>query len=224
VADNTGGQWRYVICDDAGFPVHTGLLRARPTGTPRQGAGVVEIQVHASLLDQPLQDDRWDPVIGELRQHVHDVVDRTGDRDKRLPGPALRRFLEVRQRTCVFPGCRMPAAHTDMDHSTEHGHGGKTLEDNLAPLCRHDHRARHDKAWKISQPTPGHITWTSPLGKTYQVPAKPVIPPLPDPVPPSDKQTYDFSTGPTSPDILEPEAPRPPPPPPAPIDDEEPPF
>ena len=32
---------------------------------------------------------------------------------------------------------------------------GKTLEDNLAPLCRHDHQARHDQARKISQPTPG---------------------------------------------------------------------
>jgi hypothetical protein len=230
VAENTGGQWRYVLCDTAGHPTHTGLLRARPAGAARQGAGIVEIQVHAHDLPD-LADDTWQPVITELRSHLHETMDRDGDRDKRVPGPALRRFLEVRHRTCVFPGCRMPAAHTDMDHSKEYGRGGETVEENLAPLCRHDHRVRHDRRWHVSQPEPGHITWDSPLGKSYQVPAKPVIEPLPQPVPPSDKDTYDFTHKPPDEHILEPEepeerpdAPRPPPPPRAPIDDEEPPF
>jgi hypothetical protein len=232
VTDNTGGQWRFVITDEDGYPIHTGLLRARPAASMRHGAGVVEIQIHASLLDSSPQHPTWDPVIAELRQHLHDITTREGDRDKRVPGPALRRFLHARNRTCVFPGCRMPAGHTDIDHTREHGHGGETVEDNLAPLCRHDHRARHDAAWRISQPEPGYITWTSPLGHAYDVKPKPVIPPLPDPVPPSGKDPHDRTTpdGPWNEHILvpepaeQPQAPRPPPPATVDDDDDEPPF
>jgi hypothetical protein len=120
-----------------------------------------------------------------------------------------------------------------VDHTEDHGRGGETAEENLAPACRHDHRVKHEAGWRLEQPKPGHLCWTTRLGHIYDVTPKPIIPPLPDPIPPDPKgRVYDLSRpdGPGNDDILESqpeeeaEAPRPPPPPPAPVDDDEPPF
>jgi hypothetical protein len=56
--------------------------------------------------------------------------------------PRLRRFLEARDRTCVFPGCGRPARRTDKDHRRPWP-TGPTSADNGECLCRHHHRAKH---------------------------------------------------------------------------------
>ena len=56
--------------------------------------------------------------------------------------PRLRRFLEARDRTCVFPGCGRPATRTDKDHRIPWP-AGVTSADNGECLCRHHHRAKH---------------------------------------------------------------------------------
>ena len=58
------------------------------------------------------------------------------------PPTRLRRFLEARDRTCVFPGCGRPARKTDKDHRRPWP-TGPTNADNLDCLCRHHHRAKH---------------------------------------------------------------------------------
>ncbi|MBO0819119.1 MAG: DUF222 domain-containing protein, partial [Actinobacteria bacterium] len=50
------------------------------------------------------------------------------------PSPALRHLVETRHGTCVFPGCRRPAAQCDKDHTVPYDQGGKTCRCNLAPL------------------------------------------------------------------------------------------
>jgi hypothetical protein len=55
--------------------------------------------------------------------------------------PRLRRFLEARDRTCVFPGCGKPAMRTDKDHRIPWPHG-QTSAANGQCLCRHHHRAK----------------------------------------------------------------------------------
>jgi hypothetical protein len=58
----------------------------------------------------------------------------------RIPA-RLRRYVEARDRTCVFPGCHRPAARTDKDHRIPWPLG-PTTPDNLQSLCRHHHRAK----------------------------------------------------------------------------------
>lgn len=58
------------------------------------------------------------------------------------PGSRLSRFVQARDRTCVFPGCRRPARRTDLDHRIPWPRGS-TSADNLQCLCRHHHRAKH---------------------------------------------------------------------------------
>jgi hypothetical protein len=55
--------------------------------------------------------------------------------------PRLQRFLEARDRTCVFPGCNRPAAKTDKDHRIPWP-DGPTSTRNGQCLCRHHHRAK----------------------------------------------------------------------------------
>ena len=65
----------------------------------------------------------------------------------------------------------MPARRSDLDHVTRYADRGPTHTGNLAPLCRHHHRAKDEGGW--SYRIDGRIaTWTSPLGLTYVVEAQ----------------------------------------------------
>lgn len=86
---------------------------------------------------------------------------------RRRPTTAQHRSITSQNPSCIFPGCRMPATDSDIDHRQPHAQFGPTIVDNLAPLCRHDHRLKHDHGWQ-HQPLPnGNHQWTSPLGNTY---------------------------------------------------------
>jgi hypothetical protein len=89
------------------------------------------------------------------------------DSTRRDPSAALARWIKTRDRTCRAPGCRVPARTADIDHTTDHAAGGPTSHDNLAVLCRHHHRLKHEGVWHATQPAPGRLVWTSPTGHTY---------------------------------------------------------
>jgi hypothetical protein len=89
------------------------------------------------------------------------------DVTRRRPTTSQRRTVEARNPTCIFPGCRMPAISSDLDHRVRYTYGGPTTETNLGPLCRHDHCIRHQHGWTY-QPLPNSDhQWTSRLGHTY---------------------------------------------------------
>jgi hypothetical protein len=71
--------------------------------------------------------------------------------------PRLRRFLEARDRTCVFPGCGRPATRTDKDHRIPWP-AGATSVDNGECLCRHHHRAKHTVFTVLRDPD-GSYVW-----------------------------------------------------------------
>lgn len=86
---------------------------------------------------------------------------------KRRPTSSQRRFVEARNRSCVFPGCRMPSRRCDLDHRVPYSDGGPTTVCNLAPLCRRHHVIRHRAGWKHKPLDSGDHLWTSPLGHRY---------------------------------------------------------
>ena len=96
--------------------------------------------------------------------------------DRYRPGDRLRRFIAARDRVCGFPGCNRPAAGCDCDHVVAFAHHGRTIRVNLGPLCRQHHNAKTHGLWRLHyQPDTGIKTWTSPLGKTYQVSTDPIL-------------------------------------------------
>ena len=77
---------------------------------------------------------------------------------------ALRRYLQVRDERCRYPGCSRPAHLCDIDHVKEFARGGPTDHDNLLCLCRRDHQDK-DRGWTLRMEPDGTAIWTSPYGR-----------------------------------------------------------
>ncbi|SJM67096.1 HNH endonuclease signature motif containing protein [Gulosibacter sp. 10] len=86
--------------------------------------------------------------------------------DTYRPPAALRRLLQIRDVTCVAPGCRRLAKDCDIDHTTPWAAGGPTKYENLAVLCRGHHTMR-EAGWVLEQDGPGRMVWISPTGQRF---------------------------------------------------------
>ncbi len=146
------------------------------TGQEREPirGGIVELHIPSTLLAElaahPETCGPWASVIDDIATQYHASVTNapdgsggTGGQDPsaRFAGAVLRRHIQIRDRTCVYPGCRCSARQADLDHTVDHGHGGATTEANSGPLCRHDHRLKHEGGWRLRQPEPGNFLWTT---------------------------------------------------------------
>jgi hypothetical protein len=89
----------------------------------------------------------------------------------------IREQIQLRDRTCVFPGCTRPARRCDVDHIIAYDHDadaegrpqpGPTTTSNLACLCRFHHRLKTHSAWRYTMVEPGIFEWTSPHGHRYR--------------------------------------------------------
>ena len=83
------------------------------------------------------------------------------------PGVLLRHLTQVRNATCTAPGCRRPAVQCDFEHNIPFEAGGRTCECNTGPKCRYDHRVKQHPRWKVEQPVPGLVRWTTPAGRQH---------------------------------------------------------
>ena len=158
-----------------------------PGGGHRQAGGSVNLTVDLATLAQ-LDDrsghiDGFGPVIADIARKVaaaqrrstwdFTVTDPKGGRPvatgvtRRRPDAELYRTVTANYQTCVFPGCRAEATDCDIDHRTPWTNLGGTSEENLAPLCRPDHRLKHEHGWKVARREDGEHEWTSPLGHLY---------------------------------------------------------
>ena len=136
---------------------------------PGQLAGYGAIP--ASVARALASDGKWqrfitDPQTGTLLDF---------GRESYEPPQALIDFLVARDRTCRFPGCRHSAARADLDHAKSWESGGETSAANLGALCRRHHRLKTHGGWKLESHSDGACTWTSPLGKIYEVPSRPML-------------------------------------------------
>jgi hypothetical protein len=71
-------------------------------------------------------------------------------RSRRTISSRQRLALQARDATCRFPGCGVPARHTEGHHLHHWADGGRTDLDNLVSLCRFHHHRLHDGAFRIA--------------------------------------------------------------------------
>lgn len=99
------------------------------------------------------------------------------------PGQALSAAVTAGEQYCTFPGCRIPAYYTDLDHiepyAPRHARPGntgtveepgepQTRASNLQPLCRSHHNLKTSGLWTTRREDDGTLTWTSTsTGHTY---------------------------------------------------------
>lgn len=136
---------------------------------PGQLAGYGAIP--ASVARKLAADGSWqrfvsDPTTGNLLDF---------GREKYSPPQELIDFLLARDRTCRFPGCRRSGQASDIDHAQSWDSGGQTNAANLGVLCRRHHRMKTHGGWDLDSNPDGSCTWRSPKGKSFFVPARPLL-------------------------------------------------
>ena len=136
---------------------------------PGQLAGYGAIP--ASVARRLAADGTWqrfisDPTTGNLLDF---------GRETYMPPQALVDYLLARDRTCRFPGCRRSGALSDIDHAQSWETGGQTNPANLGLLCRRHHRMKTHGDWNLLSNPDGSCLWSSPKGKQYFVPARPIL-------------------------------------------------
>jgi uncharacterized protein DUF222 len=158
-----------VVCD---------LLLGKPSNVQVQLQVTVPVSTVMRLDDQPGEVAGYGPIdAATARALAGDATWRrllTDERGTLLevgrrtyrPLAALRDFVQARDKTCVFPGCSVPAHRADLDHTTAFP-TGPTEAANLGVMCRAHHRLKQDPRWTVAQPTPGTFVWTSPSTRTY---------------------------------------------------------
>ena len=145
-------RWCVTVTDDTGAPVGHGC--ARPGRRRRKGRAA-----DAGPGD-------WAIMIG-LRALAAGSCDHERESGHYRPPPSLWHLIQTRNQRCTAPGCRMPAAKCDDDHTVPFEKGGRSCECNLGPLCRHHHRVKQLQRWRLEQPEPGVLAWVTPSGWKY---------------------------------------------------------
>jgi hypothetical protein len=125
------------------------------------GIGVIGGDIVAAILE------RFDTRITRVLLDERTGVLIETSLDTYLPSAAMRRFIQKRDGTCRFPGCRRRATRCEPDHVTAYGRGGPTTAWNLASLCKHHHRVKHNAGWTLTMTRSGVCTWTDPHGRQY---------------------------------------------------------
>ena len=142
-----GVKWCVTLTDPDGRAVAHGCARASP--------GIKPGSVRAWLAKVKLSRIECGTCTHERQTRAY------------RPPELMRHLVNIRQRTCAFPGCRRPAERCDLDHTTPFDQGGRTCPCNLSPLCRRHHQAKQAPGWHLTQPEPGTLVWTAPHGRTY---------------------------------------------------------
>ncbi len=157
----------------------TGVPQVDPV-TGKLGLNLARVENHRQLLTADAVRE-WCGVPGTqvIVKPVIDLHDTVAVDSYEVPDRIAAR-VKLTRTTCSFPHCRRPAESADLDHTVEYvppdqgGPPGQTSTDNLAPLCRHDHRAKTHpsptgRPWAVRGLSPGHWLWTSPHGHRYLV-------------------------------------------------------
>ena len=142
----------------SGLPATVLYLHAHPDGRYElDGCGPIttsqaqRILRHSNVVIKPVID---------LNHHL-------ATEHYQIPEP-IKDIIQIRDRTCRFPGCPRPARSCQTDHTIPWPHGPTTLT-NLCCLCTRHHRMKTHTRWQLAQPFPGILAWRSPTGTIHIV-------------------------------------------------------
>ena len=94
------------------------------------------------------------------------VCDHRHQEHRYTPSRMLQHLIRARTTRCTAPGCGAQAYFCDLDHAVPYP-AGRTCQCGLGPVCRRHHRCKQAPGWKLCQPRPGIMRWTTPSGRTY---------------------------------------------------------
>ena len=169
---------------DAG-PQNSATATTPTTRRPKRATALLLITLPTLLGgDQPGYLDGYGPITASLARRIaaSDIRFRRllldpatgkpvdlGDSSYQL-SPEMRRWIDARDRTCRFPGCRRRAVYCDADHGVEWPIGQTTCE-NCGLLCRKHHTFKTSKAWRLTRNDDDSVDWRSPHGFSWHAEA-----------------------------------------------------
>jgi hypothetical protein len=161
-----------VLCDDTGHFLDTGTTRARPPGHPHRDQrdhSIVEIRIPLRLLKE-LHDTGtagpWTSLVADITAQ-HAIGHPPPDPQRRFPAAGLRRLVQAAHPTCYGGYCHAPSRLNEIDHVKPRSTGGPTIEANLRPGCRTDHRLKTKRGFTVRITGPHGIAWTTRAGARY---------------------------------------------------------
>jgi Domain of unknown function (DUF222) len=187
-ARQRGGTWSFAVCDEQGYLLCAGLTRYRPEHAQDvDHGGGVEVALRLSQLERLAADPPagWEKLVTDIAHQYQRWPDTMKQLDaepgRRFPTVALRRYSQIRDRTCRGPGgCGCPASAAEYDHTIDYQDGGLTAVGNGGMCCSHDHDLKTKGGWNLTQPEHGLFEWVSPLGQVYRTRGDPIIAPIPE--------------------------------------------
>ncbi|MBF4992628.1 DUF222 domain-containing protein [Arthrobacter gandavensis] len=156
-----------------------------PRGIRAEIMVLIDAETLLGADDKPAELNGYGPIAAEAaRRLARQAVHWTGilrdnssgeilavGRRRKVPA-GLRRWLQARDGTCRFPGCRVSTFRTEIDHTVPWVRGGATEHGNLSNLCPKHHRLKTLGLWEARQHQPGKLEWISPLGHAYSTAAQ----------------------------------------------------
>ena len=148
---------------------HRGRARLRPRPPPLDPAAAQRSTKPGRT--RPTAGRRARRLPARPEHHLH--PDRQGDLRPCQPGRPLHPQPETQapgpgpHRDLPGAGLRRPRRDTATWTTPSPTPPGITCQCDLAPPCRRHHRVKQAPGWKLEQPEPGVMRWTTPSGRSY---------------------------------------------------------
>lgn len=161
-AAGSGSRWHLTLVDDLGRPVGHGCQ----DGTPGMNPGKTGIPVTITFPGE------GEDAGGRKMTFQVQPIPLDGNCDHRFevpghdPSPLLRHLVQIRDGSCVEPGCARSAVRCDFEHSVPFDRGGRTCLCNGNSKCRRGHGLKQRTDWQAIQ-VGGYTTWHTPNGRKY---------------------------------------------------------
>jgi hypothetical protein len=148
-----------------GVRPHVSIVADLPTAMGAPGARMADLGYPGKLSGEALRRILCEAQISRLITDGPSEILDLG-RAVRTVTPAQRRALVIRDKECVWPGCRVPHQRCDAHHLIFWMFGGRSDLTNYALLCPAHHRYVHEGQWTLRRDHDG--TWTAdpPLAQT----------------------------------------------------------
>lgn len=146
------------VAGPAGCATPEGFGFGSVVGVP--GVGVVAPGVVEALLG------RLSTRVARALVDAHTGVTLETMTPRYRPTEAMRRFVQVRDGTCRFPGCGVQARRCQLDHVVP-APAGPTSPANLIALCQHHHRLKTFGGWRPVLARDGTVVWTDPYRQRW---------------------------------------------------------
>jgi hypothetical protein len=170
--------------DDSGQPARRGPRRPTDHRLPRRAQVLLLMSLQTMLGgNEPAWLDGYGPITASMARRIA-AADATfrrlltdpitgkpvdlGRKSYRLSAE-MRRWIDVRDRCCTFPGCTRRAVFCDIDHAIEYPLG-ETSCANCGLACRRHHNYKTKRGWRIQRHDDGSVDWYSPLGFKFTNP------------------------------------------------------